>query len=173
MNLLKSYLHEVFVKPAVVWWAIATGAITIFSYVGLGSSFAEKCLIASLTLVSGLVVRFLWAGFVFYRQITYPVPVKMTFNGSHYYKDRVVLLLDKRSWIKAGQLLQLNVVADRTTTPLGLIVVDTFNENGYGQALFHSQYSVDNPETFVNDPSRWRSLEASPLISEKSYITRS
>jgi len=165
MELFKAYCKEVFLRPASAIWVALTGFISILTYLGGGGeNLVTKWLLVVIVLVSGITLRLLISGYIFYRQVTHPIRIKRVIIGTHYYRGRAILILGRRPWLFEGQLLLLNIIRDETPFPIGLICVVAFTSAGYGQAVIIRDYMENDLETYVADASRWRSLEAKPLI---------
>lgn len=171
MRLFKAYCKEMFLSPASAIWAVIIGIISVFAFLKIGgNNLVIKCMLVVITVLFAITMRLLWSGFVFYKQASYPIGVKRVIIGSHYYKGRAILILDRRPWLFEGQLLLLNEIRDETPFPIGLLRVDAFTSAGYGQAVVVRDYSGNDIETYVADASRWRSLEAKPLIPERYVL---
>jgi len=170
--MIKEFCKEIFLRRFGITWSVITGFITVFSYISLGKEQYEKILVALSTIIIFYSFRIIYYAYIFFEKGLQPISVRRTELGTNYFLGRTIIILDKRNWLQRDHLLELNVISDSVQTPLGIIRVEAFTSKGFAQALFTS-FATEFTETYINDPSRWRSLVAIPIITNRNFNYRS
>ena len=165
------YFKQIVAKPISIIWLLLTGGASFASYIGIGdeqTSFVR--FLGVLTVfMTFLSIGLLASGYQFFRNSFDPIKIRKVIKGTHYYKDNILIILDKSVWVKEDQILTLFTNHEEIKTPFCLVRVETFTTANYPQCAVLRTLSPENIPEFLLDSSRWSNIFAYPEVKSQ-YI---
>ncbi|MHB9139419.1 MAG: hypothetical protein ACYC4Q_08450 [Victivallaceae bacterium] len=163
--LISQYIKQI-AKQISIIWIIVTGIISITSYIGIGNdqTVFVRALVVSLVISLFSVMGLLVSGFGFFKKSFDPIKIRKVIKGSHYYKDNILIILNKSQWIEEGQILTLFTNDEDIKTPFCLVRVESFTTAKYPQCAILKSLSNENIPEYLLDASRWPSFSAYPEV---------
>ena len=95
MRGVQGFVGEVFWRPLAGIWALVTGLASVLSWIGVGEYWtdATKTLVVIVILLFALLTRVFYVAYPLYMKVDRPLRVRKVSQGTHYFEERVILLL--------------------------------------------------------------------------------
>lgn len=171
MRPLVAFVRELLAKQFITTLAVLVGIYTLIGiFVPKWDNTQQKVFIGLLILALLLLVRTFHLGYLFYLKGIRPVGVILVKEGTSLYKGRKVVILEGREWLRESQFLLLTVRTEFGDEDIAIMEVIPFPSAQFAQAVIRGGVQpIEKIEAFIMDSSRWKSLQATPLIRQLDY----
>lgn len=159
-------------QPFATIFFVITGLATILGWIGVGENWAgvTKFLLVFLIL---LLILLLYALYVIYysiySKIDRPLPVRKVAKGTHYFKDHVMVILERRDTVVVGDILTLFVCEGEAEIPICLLSVEAHTSKHFPQSVVFLPLSDEALLDYLEDENKIEKLQAKQSL-RKEYL---
>lgn len=160
--MIQLYFKHILVRPISIVWILITGIVSVVSYFGVGNTLSslDRILIVVVFSILFLAIGLLFTGYSLFKNTLEPVLIRSVVRGTHYYQNKLIIILAKSPWIKQDQLLTLYSNTGDILTPFCILRVETFTSNTFPQCSVFKTLSGENMDEYLIDSSRWNCFQA-------------
>lgn len=165
----RGFVGETLWRPITLLWTLLSGIASILAWIGVGESWTEKIkmLMVMAILLFALLTYVLYVAYLLYKKVDRPLSVRKVSEGSHYFKDEVVVLLEQRDTVLDGDILTLFVREGDVEVPVCLISVETITNLGFPQSVVFFSFTDEPLLDYLSDESRLEQLQAKRGVTKE------
>ena len=164
------FVREVLWRPFSGVWAILTGLASLLTWFDIGEHWpgSIKVLVGVVLPLLILLVYVLCVAYsLYYTKIDRPLPVREVSKGTHYYKNYVVVILERRDTVSIGDVLTLFVLEGDAEVPICLLSVEGFTSKSFPQSVVFRLLTDEPLLKYLGDESRIEQLQAKQSVKEE------
>ena len=170
MRGVRGFIGEVFWRPLAGVWALLTGLVSILSWTNVGGEHwtnVTKILVVGVILLFALLTRILYVAHCLCMKVDQPLRVRKVLPGKHYFKNNVLVILERRDTISVGDILTLFVREGDAELPVCLILVEAITSESFPQSVVLHSLTDEPLPKYLSDESRLAQLQAKRSIKEE------
>ena len=96
-----------------------------------------------------------------------PLRVRKVSQGTHYFEDRVMVILERRDTVSVGDILTLFVRKGDAEVPICLISVETITSKSFPQGVVLYSFTEEQLLDYLSDESRIEQLQAKHGVTRR------
>ena len=165
----RGFVGEALWRPVAKAMALFVGLVSVSAAIGVGGSwtFGIKVLVVVALLLLTLLISVLYKACRLYKKVDRPLSVRKVSEGSHYFKDEVVVLLEQSDNVLDGDILTLFVREGDAEVPVCLLSVEAITDLGFPQSVVFFSFTDDPLLDYLSDESRLEQLQAKRGVTRK------
>lgn len=165
----KSFAREVFWRPLAGVWVLLTGLASVLSWSNGGEHWTDvtKILIGVVTPLLILLIYVLYKACSLYVKVDRPLRVRKVSQGTHYFEQRVMVILERRDTIAIGDILTLFVREGDAEVPICLISVEAITSKSFPQGVVLHSFTDEPLLDYLGDESRIEQLQAKRGVTRR------
>ena len=169
MRGVQGFVGEVFWRPLAGIWALVTGLASVLSWIGVGEYWtdATKTLVVIVILLFALLTRLFYVAYLLYMKVDRPLRVRKVSQGTHYFKDCVMVILERCDTIAVSDILSLFVREGDTEVPICLISVEAITSKSFPQGVVLHSFTEEPLLDYLGDESRIEQLQAKRGVTRR------
>ena len=161
-----------------LWGPFATicvsiaGLASILGWIGVGEHWAEvtKLLVVVVFLLIALLLYALYVVYYsLFTKVDRPLPVRKVSEGKHYFKNHVMVILERRDTVAVGDILTLFVCEGDAEVPICLLSVEAHTSKSFPQSVVFRLLTDEPLQHYFIDESRIEQLQAKQSV-RKEYL---
>ena len=161
----RGFIGEVLGRPIPRSMAVFVGLISVSAAIGVGESwtFEIKVLVAVGIL---LLIYVLHVAYFLYKKIDRPLRVRKVQRSTPYFKNNVMIVLDRSDTVHIGDILTLFVREGEAEVPVCLLSVESTTSRNFPQSVVFGSITDDLP-AYLLDESRLEQLQAKRGVTRR------
>ena len=169
MRGVQGFVGEVFWRPLAGIWALVTGLASVLSWIGVGEYWtdATKTLVVVVILLFALLTRVFYVAYPLYMKVDRPLRVRKVSQGTHYFEERVMVILERCDTVAIGDILILFVREGDAETPICLISVEAITSKNFPQGVVLYWFTEEPLLDYLSDESRIEQLQAKRGVTRR------
>lgn len=169
MRSVQGFVGEVFWGPLAGRWALVTGLASVLSWIGVGEYWtdATKTLVVIVILLFALLTRVFYVAYLLYTKVDRPLRVRKVSQGTHYFKNYVMVILERSDTIAVSDILSLFVREGDAEVPICLISVEAITSKSFLQGVVLYHFTEEPLLDYLGDESRIEQLQAKRGVTRR------
>lgn len=165
----RGFVSEALWRPIAPLWTLLTGLVSFLAWFGVSESwtFGMKVLVVVAILLFALLTYVLYVAYFLYKQqVDRPLSVRKVSQGTHSFKNTVIVLLERSDNVLVGDVLTLFVREGDVEIPICLLSVEAITNLGFPQSMVFSLIT-DDLSDYLSDESRQEQLHAKRGVTRR------
>ena len=169
MKGFQGFIGEILWRPFTGVWTVLTGLVSLLAWHNVGEHWPSgmKVLVGVVVPLSVLLIYVLYAAYSLYTKVDRPLRVRKVSQGTHYFKDQVMVILERRDIVSIGDILTLFVREGDTEIPLCILSVEAVTSLNFPQSVVLAQLTDELLSDYLADESRLDQLQAKRGITRR------
>lgn len=155
------FIGEVLWRPITGVWTLIAGLASVLAWLGVGESWTVgiKVFMVVVILLLSLLINIFCASHRLYMKIDHPLRVRKVLRGTHYFKNTLIIILDRNDTVHIGDILTLFVREGDAEEPVCLLFVESTTSRNFPQSVVFNPIN-DALLSYLIDESRLEQLQA-------------
>ena len=164
----RGFIGEVLWRPVTGVWTLLTGLASILAWLGVGEFWADgiKVFMVVVILLLSLLIYIIHACHRLYKKIDQPLCVRKVQRSTPYFKNNVMIVLDRSDTVHIGDILTLFVREGEAEVPVCLLSVESTTSRNFPQSVVFGSITDDLP-AYLLDESRLEQLQAKRGVTRR------
>ena len=162
---IQGFISEIFWRPFLGIWTVFTGLASLLAWHDVGEDWSGSIKVL-VGVVIPLLVLLIYVLYVAYSLVDQPLRVRKVAQGTHYFRDNVVIILERCDTVSVGDILTLFVREGDAELPICLISVESINNKNFPQSVVLRPLT-DELLDYLRDESRIEQLQAKRSVTRR------